>query len=83
MKLNMKSGYVLVRDVNEVEILGYPVIDVKCAKIEHGAEGDMGVVVFYKESIKFAEDIKLVKVEDVLIWIKDEPVIIESVEQVA
>lgn len=83
MKLNLKNGYVLVRDVNASELLTYPVVGVNCAKIEHGAEGDLGVIIFYKDSIQFSDDLKLVKTEDVLLWIKDEPVIVESVEQVA
>lgn len=83
MKLNVKNGVVLVKPANAADHLPALSAEFHCGEIVHGADSDKGVIVFYKDCVPFADNLCLVKVEDVLVWIKDEVVVVEAVEQVA
>ncbi len=70
MELRVKQGYVLVSFVKGVDYqLGE---GWNAAKIEAGNPADVGIVVFFKEWCWFNYDLALVKIDDVVAWIKPE-----------
>lgn len=67
-----KQGYVLVKPTSGVDYNLHP--EMLCATIIAGADAHKGAIVFYNEDsfLCFDDQYVLVKVEDILAWIKPE-----------
>ena len=69
MNFSVKKGYLLVtlEDSSQYKIINDKI---ECGKVAVANEADLGIIVFFNEWERFTDPYVIVKVEDILVWIK-------------
>jgi hypothetical protein len=80
MEIIPKQGYLLVELIQESERKSDLDSNINSGKIVSGAINDKGVTIFFGSWIPFSAGHVLVKVDDVLAWIKPEEKVDEQAD---